>query len=476
MDNFTNDWLEAKNSHLVKWMKENHKDQIKALENSPLSLVREITETDIANLAVQYRNFSLYKKMAENNGSLGNLGQLPKVALSVVTATMGASILPMLASVQPIEEQKGIVYFRQIRSRTTRGSQQAGDIVIDPRTGVVTPSNYASNETLSEVAINAATVDTQLSYSFTLANVPVLPQFLKITFSGDSTIVAVDQGAIGADKNIGILYGKGLSGTVNYTTGAVTIDFAANPGAGESVYASYQQDLELASDLQGITSFMDSKEIAAKVYALKQSQGMLQSFTLQKRFGQSMQEQLAADLVMEVNREVGGDAIRLLNANAVGTTSFSRTPSTGVSFAEHKLQYKDKLYEAENVLLSNAGRGAINTLVVGRKHGAFIRGLPGFELLSDGNNLGSHLFGRLDGITVIRVPETALLGEDRGIGLYKGQNPYEAAVVYSPFMPMAVTDMLPEGLNPLAGMRGAAQMSGIDVVVPQYATNIDLTA
>lgn len=472
---FTNNFLEAKNTHLVEWMKKNHKDQIKALENSPLAEVRSITENDIANLAVQYRNFELYKKMAENNGSLGNLGQLPRIALSVVTATMGASILPMISSVQPIEEQKGIVYFRQIVSRNTRGSQTAGDVVVDPRTGTVTPSNYTSNETVAEEAV-AATVDAQLQYTFTLANAPILPQYLSISFSGDATIVAQDQGAIGSDKNIGILYGKGLSGQVDYTTGEVTIDFAANPTAGEKVFASYQQDLERGEDLQAISSYMDSKDITAKVYALKQSQGMLQSFTLQKRFGQSMQEQLATDLVMEVNREVGGDAVRKLDANAVGTTTFSRTAGTGVSFAEHKLEYKDKLYEAENVMLSNAGRGSINTMVVGRKHASFLRGLPGFELLNDGNTLGSHLYGRLDGITIIRVPESALLGEDRGIGLYKGVNPYEAAVVYSPFMPMAVTDMLPEGKNPLNGMRGAAQMSGVDVVVPQYATNINLTA
>ena len=472
---FTQNYLEAKNSQLVEWMKKNHKDQIKALENSPLAETRSITENDIANLAIQYRNFELYKSMAESNGSLGNLGQLPKVALSVVTATMGASILPMISSVQPIEEQRGIIYFRQIVSRNTRGSQTAGDVVVDPRTGSVTPSGYASNELLAEEAV-ASTVDAQLQYTFTLANAPILPQFLKITTDIAASQIAVDQGAISANKNIGILYGNGISGQVDYTTGEVTIDFSANPGVGQKVFASYQQDLERGEDLQAISSFMDSKDIQAKVYALKQSQGMLQSFTLQKRFGQSMQEQLASDLVMEVNREVGGDAVRQLDANAQGVTTFSRTAQSGVSFAEHKLEYKDKLYEAENVMLSNAGRGAISTLVVGRKHAAFLRGLPGFELLNDGNTLGSHLFGRLDGITIIRVPETALLGEDRGIGLYKGQNPYEAAVVYSPFMPMAVTDMLPEGKNPLAGMRGAAQMSGVDVVVPQYATNINLTA
>jgi len=466
-------WLEAKNTQIVEWMKKEHKDHIKALEKSPYAKVHGITEHDIAALGMQFRNFAQYKQMAESNGSLGNLGQLPRIALDVVTASMGTSVMPMLASVQPIEEQKGIIYFRQIRSVNTRGSQSEGDLVVDPRTGTVTPSGYASNEIVGEEGV-AATVDTQVAYTFTLANAPILPQYLKITTDISADILAVDQGALGGDPNVGTLYGAGLSGSVNYQTGEVSITFAANPGAGAKVFAEYQQDLERGEDLQQITSFLDSKSIQAKVYALKQTQGMLQSYTLQKRFGQSMQEQLATDLVMEVNREVGGDVIRKLDSNAQGLTTFDRTIPAGVSFAEHKLQYKDRLYEAENVMTGNSGRGMISTLVVGRKHAAFLRGLPGFELLNDGMSLGPQLFGRLDGITVIRVPEVALLGEDRGIGLFRGSNPYESCVVYSPFMPMAVTDMLPEGKNPLAGMRAAAQMSGVDVVVPQYATNINL--
>lgn len=466
--------VEERNAEIVEWMKKDHSDYVRALESSPLSKVQSITAHEIANLGKQFIQFEMYKKMCEDSsGSLSALGQLPKIALDVITATMGNSVLPLIASVQPIEEQKGIVYFRQIKSKDTRGSQTAGDVVTDPRKPAVTPSGYASNELSGELVV-ANTVALQTAYTFTLAKFPILSQFLKISFSNNADIVAVDQGAIGSDKNIGILFGKGLSGEVNYTTGVVTIEFANDPGAGFQIYAKYQQDLERGEDLQAISSFIDSTEISAKVYALKQSQGMLQSFTLQKRFGMQMREQLAADLVMEVNKEIGGDAIRSLKVSAQGTTTFSRTLPTGVSFAEHKLFYKDQLFVADNVIVGNAGRGQISTLIVGKKHAAFLRGLPGFELMNDGNTLGSHLFGKLDGITVIRVPEIALMAEDDGIGLYKGQNPYEAACVYSPFMPMAVTDMLPEGKNPLNGQRAAATMAGVAALVPQYATKMNI--
>lgn len=40
--------------------------------------------------------------------------------------------------------------------------------------------------------------------------------------------------------------------------------------------------------------------------------------------------------VSEINREIGGDLIRTLKANAVGNTQFDKSAPAGVSFFEHK--------------------------------------------------------------------------------------------------------------------------------------------
>ena len=35
-------------------------------------------------------------------------------------------------------------------------------------------------------------------------------------------------------------------------------------------------------------------------------------------------------------------------------------------------------------------------------------------------------------------------------------SPFEASLVYAPFMPLVITDTLPNGVNPLKGQRAAA--------------------
>jgi len=196
---------------------------------------------------------------------------------------------------------------------------------------------------------------------------------------------------------------------------------------------------------------------------------------MQKRFGKIAEDEMSKDLVQEINKEIGGDIVRLLFAQAQGTTNFANSVlPAGVSDFDHRQSYKFKLADAEAVMAGNSGRGTISLMIVGRSQAALIQTLPGFEKITDGNTLGMHVFGTLDGVPVIRVVEQGLLGLNDGICLWKGTSPWEAAVVYSPFMPLTMTDLLPMSPNPLQRMRAAAVWAGVDVIVPQYATKMTI--
>jgi hypothetical protein len=469
------DYILSKFADQGKLYTERYPEQMELLESSTLSKVKNgIDSYDRIALGKQLEQFETYMAMPFVEANVNQLGEIPKIAFNVITAVMGQSVLPVIASVQPIEEEKGLVYFENIKSSDTRGSQTAGDVLVDPRSGVVTPTGYANSKVTGEVAVASTTAAT-LTYTPTLLIQPVKSESLRVELGSNSAIFCKDIGPTGADKNIGTLIGNELSGTVNYTTGALSLRFAQDPGNGDTLVASYAQNFELSTDIPTIELFMDSKLVTAQVYALKGTIGMIQQFVMQKRFGGT--EGLAKRLVQEINREIAGDAIRKIAAAAVGTTTFARTlPGSGsVSAFAHKQQYLDKLYESENVMLGNAGRGEISVMIVGRKHAATVKSLPGFKKLSDGNQMGPHVFGQLDGITYVRVPESAMLGIDRGIGLHKGATPWEAACVYAPFMPMAVTSLLPEGINPLSSQVAAAQMAATDTLLPNFSTNYDLS-
>lgn len=449
-----------------------YKKHMQAFEKSLVSKAMTISEHHLVQLGKQLDAFKLYESLCEANGSLNTLGELPKVALDVITATMSNSILPVIASTQTIEAQKQLVYFKNIRAEDTKGNLTAQQVITDPRKVKVTPSGYASNFVSAYVA--AAGDGTLKHFAFSVAQ-PVRSQFIKIYLAATPSIYGIDVGPQnGQASNMGTILGNGVSGTVNYDTGAFDINFAVAPANLANILLDYQVNLESATDLPRITSFLDNTTIEAKAYALKSVMGMFQQFALKKQFGDSALDDMTMDLTREVNAEIGGDFIRQYSASAVGTTQFSLTVPSGVSEKLYREAYAFRMADAEATLIGNAGRGTVKVMIVGLQHAALVRGLDGFQLLSDGNSLGAHIFGMYKGVTYVRVPEQALLDSKAGIGLYTGASPLESAGVYAPFMPLVITQTQNLSPNPLNEQKAAATMCGTKVVVPQYATNFNL--
>jgi len=451
-----------------------YRDQMDDLNKSVLAQVRggSINSGDVYALGAQLEQWENYKAMCEEEGNVNLLGKLPDIAMGVITATQGVSIMPVIASVQPIEEEQGTVYFRQVRAADTRGNATAGDKLQDPRQIGKTLIGYASAQVTNEVGDQGDGSAT--SFTFTLANAPVKSQSLSISMSAGSQ-EGLDIGAApGGDSNVGRIFGSGVSGTVNYTTGQVTLTYAVAPANLVNILCSYQKNMEKATNLPQLDSFFDSTSVRAKVYALKGTFGMLQSFAMKKRFGKMAEDEMARDLVAEINKEIGGDLIRQLRANAVGSTTFDRTPpSPSVSPFENRQEIKQALANAAATMWGNAGRGDISVLLAGRTMAATLSTLPGFTRVGDANAIGPHVFGTLDGITVVKVNEAAILGAEQGVAIWKGPTPWEAACVYAPYMPLAITGTLNTETNPLQSQKAVAVWSAVKTVVPNFATAFD---
>jgi hypothetical protein len=175
---------------------------------------------------------------------------------------------------------------------------------------------------------------------------------------------------------------------------------------------------------------------------VKDTIGLEQSYALRRRFGLIAEDEVATDLVSAINSEITRTLITILAANSQGNVNFSRTAPPGVSFFEHKQTFKDSLAAAESTMLGNAGRGMISTIVAGRDVCSIIGTLPGFVKLSDGSTINTHIYGTLDGATIVRVPYNDVLNKDVALLLYKGTSPFEAPAVYAPYMPLVVTTAL----------------------------------
>ena len=190
----------------------------------------------------------------------------------------GTSPIAACCSVQPIDEENGTVYFKNIVAQTTRGNVTANDVLSSPDSAADTvPRGYASgyvvNESLDTTSYGS------LSYSATLAALPVRPYTVTIDCTvGATALQATDDGS-------GYLRGYDIQGTIDYTTGAVVIEFSDDPGDGSVIYCSYHQDLEAADDIAKIVSRLTTKGVFAHVYALKDTIGLESSYALRRRFG-----------------------------------------------------------------------------------------------------------------------------------------------------------------------------------------------
>lgn len=449
-----------------------HKKHMQVLEKSLLAKVRGITAADYYALGSQLDEFANYKKFVETSGNTNSLGKLPLVAFDVITAVYSTSIVPAIASVQPIDEVNGNVYFKNIIATETRGNMTAGETMLDPRTGSKSMRGYSSSKT--SVLEPITTIAAQLDYTVILAPKPLVAESLKLSFSADASIFGEDVGVRGADRNVGTILGSGISGTINYITGELIVKFAEDPGVGEKVKVQYQVNYELAADLPKITMFMDSKPVRAYLYTLKQTVGLVQSYTMSKRFGSSYEDDMAEDLVNEMNKELAADLILTLRQNAQGTPiTFSKAVPTGVAEYNHRQAYKYRLANCDSNFIAATGRGTVKAVIAGRDHCAYVEGLPGFKKLADGNAVGAHIFGMLDDKMYVRVPESAVMPVDSAVAIHKGGQ-FEAAASWSPFMPLTVTDALPEGFNPLNTQKAAAMIGAIESMIPGFATEFNL--
>lgn len=439
-----------------------YKKHVELLEGSILSKVRPIDSYDVYCLGSMLESFDTYRSICEEDGTTNQLGKLPQIAYDVITVVYGTSIIPLLASVQPVEEETGLVYFRNVKAKATRGNFTAAENMTGVFIPKKTPIGYANSGVDSETV---ASVNAQQTYTGTLAKFPLRRESFAMT-----TDIA---GVFARDDGKGIIIGAGVSGTINYDTGAYSYTFTATMTASKTFTMSYHTDYENSADIPSITAFWDNKEIKSKVYALKGSVGMLQSYALRKRFGLVAEDELARDLIGEINAEIGGDLIRKLAAAAVGNTAWDKTAPANSSYYEHKMTLKDAIADAEGVLVGNAGRGTISVMAAGTKACAIMSTLPGFEKISDGQSVGPHIFGKMDGIVIVRVPEAALLATNIILPMWKGPSPFEAPAVYTPYMPLAVTSTLPLA-NPLVSQKAAAVWAGVDTLVPNFITKITL--
>lgn len=146
----------------------------------------------------------------------------------------------------------GIFYF-DLKYGTTKGTVTAGNTLVRDFN-----KDYSSELIDAEVVGVGDAV--AVTFSSSLDFVPVRPGTVKVTAA---TISGTDDGS-------GAITGTGITaGTVNYTTGAISVTFAVAPAASVPVNVSYEYNMEGNTNIPQVNIDITLLEVKAKTRKLK---------------------------------------------------------------------------------------------------------------------------------------------------------------------------------------------------------------
>ena len=452
---------------------ERYKPFMEAYKTTPYARMKNLKMYDFLTLGEQLFQFERYcrshnMKMLENmheGSTLGSVGIPPVVVLDLITASHGSNIMPMVASVQPIRERIGAIYFKKLIAATTRGNVVAGQqLAFIKDMPEVFPVGFAGEKVAEELATTAGS---QLTYTASFGKSPVRQRTVRISLEGDPKIKGEDNGE-------GEILGVGCYGTVKYGNasepGTIELNFIKQPEVGKKIFVQYATDFEANGQLPEITTEIVSEPIEAEIFGIKTKVGRFQEFELKNRFGMIAAEEMIQDLTNEVNNELANTLIQRVSAASVGTTTWNYfPPSATIPEATHRLSYLYKISQAEAVILGGTGRGQVNVMMADKKTAMILDDMPEFNKSGMGG-AGATFYGTLkNNITVIRCPQMA---DWTSYCIYKGDGPFNTPIVYAPYMPFLLVDHLPVLDNVLKHQAFAALWSGLKTVVQKYITKL----
>jgi len=482
-------------------------------------------------------NLDAYKRyesdLASGGSSASSLGTLPSIAVDLISASYGLTVAPQLASMQNIEENQGIIYFKKVFTHgypftATKGLEALpNDGWMDEdgnepgsalngkwkswhdHRGAPTGSEGASSagklpsEDISAKNFDAITFDALKGWQSSPTAYMSERQVARIA-NGQCTLqnvigntrwnIPMDARVVNEDGKFVDLKGfcDGPGQLPRFFGNGVTVDVAASGNDlvlifdgkidGKDIVGgavAYDVDFEKAPDVPTIEFATTSSFVTAHIFGVKEVTGDFKSYGFKKRFGRAAEDEVVADLAGHLaqaeSEKVIGALKRAANANGKPLTWNINCP-VGISEAQHRKSLLFTINAGSSVIGTRCGRGFINRIVAGYTACEYLASLDGFRQAPAQNGVGPHVFGTLenDGITIIR--SSTVVATNEIIGLYINPNsPYEAAVVDATYMPAFLTDTIKTTSNPFQNMRAIAAWKAIDTVVPQFVVRIVLT-
>jgi len=364
----------------------------------------------------------------------------------LISAVMPNLVAHDLVSVQPMTRRVGEIFFQDFRYSTNKGNVRDGDTLFSPFISGSGDIYYSSEIVYAEVVDegDGSTTD----FSFTLEWFPVVTSGLSLTdgvqtFTADTTTPTTLVGDLGG------------SGTIVYSTGAVTLSFvggtSAAPLTGVDITATYKINFEdTPTSIPEVDTNVYSYAIEAEKRALRVIYSLDAAYDLKMAFGKDMEAEMLTTLSNQIRANIDMEILNDLYLNAFSTIpTWDRDTPTGVPYLWHKEAFKDVVIAASNQIFTNTRRVQGSFMVCGVNVCNVVESLGEFKKSAKKPLPGPYVLGTYNDLTIIKNPYYPTNEYVMG---HKNDNWLDAGYVYAPYMALFATP--PVTLDDLKTRRG----------------------
>lgn len=408
--------------------------------------------------ALMLENYRKYRGGLDEATSTLQVGNFDKWAFPIISIVSENLVAQDLVSVQPLEGPSGLVFYMNFTTGQAKGAVQRGEKIWDSRSGHA--ERYLDSSDRIETEAIGTIASTNLS-GVNLSYTPVMPGTVQISSGG--VLVLSDDGN-------GNLSGTG-SGTIDYTTGAITITGSTNGLA----TVSYNYNAELNPDAQQV----DFEIVSSPIYAQERKlRGRWSTEAAQAL--EALHQINAEDVVStaitnhlqwEIDREIIEDLRRQAGAGLVRWSA--QIPAASyISYTEHKLSFIDAMVTASNFIYRATNRVKANWMLAGLQAANVLETLPQFEPAggSDTEVEGVSHLGSIGRTKVYADPHYRV---DEALMGYKGNDFVRTGYIFAPWILLYSTMLIT--LDDFIARKGFASQYGKKLVNSKFYAKIKMS-
>lgn len=415
-----------------------------------------------------------------------------RVSIPMVYRVFAPLVANKIVSVQPLLGPVGLVHYIRFRYATARGNQTGTDVqwpasgwdtnsMQQSQSGVPVANVYYSHQRVDHEPITNAGGGTSLTYQ--LAHTPLLSNSVyassadaselsdavvagtgytifgqifdgataRFNFSaqGSGTAVALTLTEIGSGSP------DVSAGTINTTTGVISLTWGSDPSA-NSIICSYAQNMECTTDIPKVTMTIEQDEIRAFPRKLKADWSWEADQDLYAQHNISAEETMTSVLSQEISLEIDREIITDLINGAGTVVNWNLATALGDTLKERYESLYVKVVETSNIIMKKTLRGQANWVVASPEVcSIFETAVAGFSPAQSTefeSTLGIQYVGMVAGRW--KLYKDPLFPVTKVLLGFKGDNVLDSGYYFCPYIPLQMTPTIldPDTLCPRKGV------------------------